>query len=264
MKDILTDPVEQLRDGVCYFQFTGHPTVSSGNGESNVFLATKPYLLSCARNYQQYQFIEFHKEEVKRVSLPKNVKTERYQKIPQGIFDDYYARNYWRLQRSFLEEAEYFVEESNGMLGAFASKGLDFIDIDVRPWEGEPLVKIQTCRKPQNIRYRMNRGKKVDESVFRQIFNLTLELLYDPEVANREVFNYLEQLRMLCDGDEPVRGILINPEQYFGDVRQKLSSRMHRLEWRLIDEDGPVEERAAIRGEIKGLQYALRIIGSAK
>lgn len=264
MKDIITDPIEQPRDGVCYFEFASFPETCFAGSESSVVFNTKEYNLECRKGYQQYQGIAFEKGTISRVSIPKDTKTKKHQKTTHGVFDDYYARNYWRLQRSFLEDADYVVDVSEDRIFAAACKELDYIALYVFYWDGDPRVELYTSRRPTNYKSVFKDGKQVDESVFRQIFNLTLELMYDPEIANREVFNYWEQLRMLCDGDEPVRGITINADYYFNDLRKKVSSRIKHIEKRLIDEDGPAEERAALRGEIKGLKYALRAIDGAR
>lgn len=263
MKDIHIDPVEQPRDGVYYFEFSNRYIGSSFTG-TNVVFGTKEYFLSCNQNYHVYQGISFEMGGNTKPSIPKNTKYNRYQKITPGVFDDYYARNYWRLQRSFLEDAEYTLKVSDGWIAAFACKELEYLSVDVRYFDGNLWIDMSTSRKPQNYRYEVQRGKPIDESVFRQVFNLTLELLYDPEVAYREVGNFWEQLRMLCDGDEPIRGIMINADYYFNDLRRKITGRIRRLEKRLIDEDGLTDERAAIRGEIKGLHYALRAIDGAR
>ncbi len=184
----------------------------------------------------------------------------KYRKIGQEHFEDYYTRNYWRLQKAYIEEAEYHLVDYGKSCKLFGCKDKEYLEISVSYDVTTIEVALSKSRKPCNYRYEIARAKQIPEEIFKQAYLLTLEFLYDAEVALREWPSYYDQIRGLVDNDEPIKGLTINASAYFDEMTRTIKSRKRRIEKQLIETDGTPEERAGLRGELKGLDYCLKVI----
>ena len=260
MKDIFTDTVEQPRKGVSYIEAytpTGH---NSTVAHATAVFHTDKYYVQANEDYSTYPWCGISICEVKPVKMPKNEASMKYRHIGQENFEDYYTRNYWRLQKTFISEGEYLLSDYGNSYTFMACRDKEYLEIKIFYDVMTIEVSLSSERKPANYRYTAQRSKSITEEKFKQAYNLTLEYLYDAEVALREWTSYWEQIRMLVDGDIPVKGIMVNATLYFDEMTRAIKARKKKIEKQLIETDGTPEERSALRGELKGLDYGLKVI----
>ena len=260
MKDIFTDTVEQPRKGVSYIDAYSHKGVGSSSDHSAAIFHTDKYYVQANEDYNDKPWCGLSICEIRPVKVPKNGRFDKYRAISQENFEDYYTRNYWRLQHAFISGGEYLLERWGSSYKFIACKEKDYLEIKVYYDVTTMEVFLSHENKPANYRYIAKRSTPLTEEVFKQAFNLTLEYLYDAEVALREWASYWEQIRLLMDGDVPVKGILVDASLYFDEMTRAIKARKRKIEKQLIETDGTPEERSALRGELKGLDYGLKVI----
>ena len=260
MKDIFTDTIETPREGVSYIEsFTPSPGMG-GTANSRAVFHTAKYLIQASETYDYEPWCGISIVNIKPVKIPARRRNTKYRPIGLDNFDDYYTRNYWRLQKAFIPEGEYFVESYRTSFHIFGSKGKDYLIIEVSYDTDSLEVSLSRERKPQNYRYTVARSKQISEETFKQAYLLTLEYLYDAEVALREWSSYWEQIRLLMNNDTPIKGLTISAASYFDEMEKTIKARKKRIEKQLIETDGSPEERISLRGELKGLDYCLKVI----
>ena len=96
----------------------------------------------------------------------------------------------------------------------------------------------------------------------KQLFNLTIELLHDPQNLKNLKDEYYKQLSLLIENREPIKGLILNADIAFNEVRTQITDRIESIENRMINFDDSVENRNELRGELKGLKYCLKILDS--
>jgi len=119
---------------------------------------------------------------------------------------------------------------------------------------------------------RVNRGHKyrpasrkngvpITMERFKQFLYLTTQFLFSPNSCLVNIENYVKKFYTLLKGEDKIAVALIGTEAPFDRVLIQLSLRREEIEKRLIehDSDTPVD-RAKLRGELEGLQYAVAAI----
>lgn len=260
MKDIFSDPIEKPREGVGYIEAFVPSCHSTARSSSTAVFHTPKYFIQANEEYQDNPWCGISICEIRPVKVPARQKGYKYRAISQDNFEDYYTRNYWRLQKAYVEEGEYYVNGSSGGYTLFGCREKEYMEIRVIYDITTLEVSLSRERKPNNYRYEVLRARPIPESVFKQAYLLTLEFLYDAEVALREWSSYWEHIRCLIDGDTPVKGLTVNAAAYFDEMEKTILGRKRRIEKQLIETDGTPEDRVGLRGELKGLDYCLKVI----
>jgi hypothetical protein len=112
------------------------------------------------------------------------------------------------------------------------------------------------CRKKANL---------ITEEKFRQFLNLTIQFFYDPDSFPVFLEDYIKNFRLLCEGDNKIEGFIISAEKSFEAIFQQLELRKEYIEKRLIENDADSTlDRAKLRGELEGINYAIKTINSNK
>lgn len=179
--------------------------------------------------------------------------------IPE-IFESYYTSTIRKLNKSFLENGEYYykynIKRCKLYLFTDSKQVLIHIDNDIdnfycniSPYNG--IRGRNTARKEMDI---------LPEEVARQLFNLTIELLYDPQNLKNLKDEYYKQLSLLIEKEEPIKGLILNADIAFNEIRTQITDRIKSIENRMINIDDTTENRNELRGELKGLKYCLKIL----
>lgn len=260
MKDIIADPIEKPREGVCYIEAFEASCHSTARSSSTAVFHTSKYFVQANEDYRDEPWCGISVCEIKPVKVPVRQKGYKYRAISQDNFEDYYTRNYWRLQKAYIGEGEYHLIESSGSYRFFGCREKEYLEIRVCYEVDSIEVSLSKERKPNNYRYEVLRAKPIPESVFKQAYLLTLEFLYDAEVALREWSSFWEQIRCLADSETPVKGLTVNAAAYFDEMEKTILGRKRKIEKQLIETDGTPEERMSLRGELKGIEYCLKVI----
>jgi hypothetical protein len=104
-------------------------------------------------------------------------------------------------------------------------------------------------------------AKPIEIEKFKQFFNLTAQFFNDPDSFTILLQDYIKDFRILCESDREIKGLLISSEKAFEKILQQLEDRKTFIESRLISSDHDSQiDRAKMRGELEGINYAKKVI----
>jgi hypothetical protein len=106
-------------------------------------------------------------------------------------------------------------------------------------------------------------GKAITIDKFMQFLNLNLQFLYDSDSLLIFLEDYLKNFYSLIDEKSHIDGFIVSAEKQFADILEQLSTRKNHIEKRLIEVDTDSSfERAKLRGELDGIEYAIKTVMS--
>lgn len=181
--------------------------------------------------------------------------------IPE-IFDSYYNSTIRKLSESFLENGEYYYKYNIKRCQLYLFTDTRHVIIDIHNDIDNFYCRIT---RYTGIRGRNTVRKELDtlpEEVMKQLFSLTIELLHDPQNLKNLKGEYYKQLDLLIEKKEPIKGLILNVDIAFNEVRTQIASRIKTIENRMINFDDTLENRNELRGELKGLKYCLKVLDS--
>lgn len=260
MANILDENTPVKRPGIFFSEFFKGFKAMNFPDTTYVKYLCKDYSLKCNDTPKYSPHLSVCIENIKRISVPKKSKYTSAVEITQQSFDDFYKMNYRRLQDESLDDAEFYENDTYDSITLYALQGKKLFCIFT---EIDPAFRnICLCMdsSPGRFRSRTHKLKKIEPEVFKQAYHLLLELFYDPELVYQNFESAWSQLDALVHGDQPIHGIRINADVYFDNMIRAIKTRIRRMEKKLIDEDGTPEERARIRGELKGMEYCVKVI----
>ena len=120
------------------------------------------------------------------------------------------------------------------------------------------------CRMSVNRCFRdrpraRKKGEAIEYETFHKVRILTLDYLRDPDSLKVLMDQFSKMTLRLIDKEdaplEPLRNVID-----YSDITKQIMRRKESLTTQLIEEDGTREERLQLRAEIKGLEYALKVI----
>lgn len=100
----------------------------------------------------------------------------------------------------------------------------------------------------------------IDPVLAKQLFNLTIELLYDYQNINIFKDKYFKQADFLTHEGKPIEGLILNADAAFNEIRSKIEERINIIENRTINIDDSKSNRNELRGELNGLKFSLKIL----
>lgn len=100
----------------------------------------------------------------------------------------------------------------------------------------------------------------IDPVLAKQLFNLTIELLYDYQNINIFKDKYFKQTDLLTPERKPIEGLILNADVAFNEIRSKIEERINIIENRMINFDDSKSNRNELRGELNGLKFSLKIL----
>lgn len=100
----------------------------------------------------------------------------------------------------------------------------------------------------------------IDPVLAKQLFNLTIELLYDYQNINIFKDKYFKQTDLLTHERNPIEGLILNADVAFNEIRSKIEERINIIENRMINFDDSKSNRNELRGELNGLKFSLKIL----
>ncbi|EGK05234.1 hypothetical protein [Dysgonomonas mossii] len=205
----------------------------------------------------EISYSEEYKSEVTLASEYAKVK-----RIIPEIFNSYYTSTIRKLSESFSENGEYYFKYSIKACNLYLFTDSKHVTIDINNDIDNFYCNFSRYR---GIRGRNTARKELDtlpEEVMRQLFNLTIELLHDPQNLKNLKDEYYKQLSLLIENREPIKGLILNADIVFNEVRTQIIDRIESIENRMINFDDTVGNRNELRGELKGLKYCLKILDS--
>ncbi|MBF0647902.1 hypothetical protein IR083_03600 [Dysgonomonas sp. GY75] len=228
--------------------------------EDTLEFVEKHLYISINENWEYNPRIEinYSQEYISEVTeASQYVKVKRI--IPE-IFDSYYKSTIQKLSNSFLENGEYYYKYNikRSQLYLFTDTRHVILDIhnDIDNFYCR-IVRYSGIRGRNTVRKEF---ETLPEEVMKQLFNLTIELLYDPQNFNILKDEYYRQLGLLIEKEEPIKGLILNADMAFEEVRTQITNRIKAIEDRMINFDDTKDNRNELRGELKGLKYSLKVL----
>ena len=260
MANILDGDTPVTRPGVYYSEFFEGWKSLHQDPRTYVTYLCKNYELCCNDTPRYTPSFSMSIESHKKVAVPKKTKLTRATEITAQAFEDFYRMNFKRLQEEDLDGAEFYQRDDGEEISLFALQGqkLFYIGTSIDP--RYRAIDFNMDSHPGYFRRKIHKLKKIEPEIFKQAYHLLLEYFYDPDMVFENFPSVWAQLEALVNGEQPIHGIKINADIYFDNMIRTIKAKVRRLEKKLIDEDGTPEERTRIRGELKGMEYCLKVI----
>lgn len=222
-------------------------------------MVDKYYYIGINENWEYSPHIEI---EYYIESAPVPTQPSEYVKITRiipEIFDSYYTSTLLKLSE-FPEEGEYYYKHNINYCELYCYTNHDHIIIKIRN-----EINYFDCHISRylGIRSRNSVRKNLEtlpKELMKQLYNLTLELLHDPQNFKNLKDDYYKQLSLLIQKREPIKGLILNADAAFYEVRKQITNRIESIENRMINFDDKPQNRYELRGELKGLKFSLKIL----
>ena len=181
-------------------------------------------------------------------------------RITPDIFNQYYTNTLRLLSESFLHEAEYYLQHSSNYCKCYCYTDKQRLIIRIDNSLDNFCCQMYLNRGIKGRNYARKNYEPVQEAQMKQFFNLTLEFLYDPYGSKLLKDEYNKQIHSLIHDGKPIKGLILNADSAFNEIRTQITSRITYVENRLINFDDPKENRSELRGELKGLKYCVKVL----
>lgn len=214
-------------------------------------------------DYYQYINLTINSLNQNNIEPPVSSDFEKVKSIIKETFFDHYIIALKNVHEINAEEGECYIlsHSKDWFIVRFFSKDekrKQSIEIDFRnSVEGLGLMVFADKGHKHRPTSRKN-GLVIDNNRFLQLLNLTIQFLHNPDSYLIFLEEYAKNFILLTDGKEKVQGFLNRIEKSFENIMTQLTLRKENVERRLIGNDTDTTlERARLRGEIDGLQYAI-------
>lgn len=183
--------------------------------------------------------------------------------ITQETFNSYYTNNLRSLKDNFLSEAEYYLQHNDiNWYNYYSYTNNSHLNIEISESVGYFSCRIYFRNGVKGRLFARRHFEVAPEAMMAQFFNLTIELLYDPNNFGLLKDEYLKQLNLLIQNGQPIAGLVLNADIAFNEIRTQIETRITSIENRMINFDDSKANRNELRGELKGLKYCLKVLDS--
>lgn len=214
-------------------------------------------------DYYQYINLTINNLNQNNIEQPVSSEYEKVKPIVKETFIDHYLVALSNIHGIDTDEGECYIHANSKdwfIIRYFSKdeKRKQRIEIDFRN-NVEWLWLTVNAEKGHKYRPSSRKHGLVIENIrFRQFLNLSVQFLQDPDNYLIFLEEYLKNFILLTNGKEKVQGFLNRIENSFENIMAQIILRKESLERRLIENDSDTTlERARLRGEIDGLQYAI-------
>lgn len=237
------------------------------------FLKQEPLVIIWDPNYiveveedvdrRQHISLNINKLNQKDFTRPKSDTYTKVRSIIKQVFDKHYSLALKYVQQTNLDDGEFYLHKHNkdwyeAKYFSMDAKSKCSIEIDFR--DGVDSLWISLICSP---RYRGRPAARKEATAtskeqFQQLLNLTLNFLDDTSSYQLLLDDFIYHFYGICKGETKLEGILLSEGKRFDSIIEQLVLRKNYIEKRLIEnDDDPPLERARMRGELDGVQYAL-------
>lgn len=216
--------------------------------------------------YYQYISVCVNKLGQKGIEKPSSSKYEKVKPIIREIFLEHYSLAVRNFQEYENNEGECYIHHNSKdwiVIRYFSinEKQKLSIEIDFRNSIDDLWLMIHREHGHKHRPTARKNGTAISLDDFHQFLHLTAGFLSDSDSFLVFVEDYIKNMRRLSEGEEKITGLLFSSEKSFETIIEQLNKRKKAIEMRLIDNDAdPANERANLRGELKGIDYAISTI----
>lgn len=234
-----------------------YPYCSSG---SYLYLIGEKISISIDENWKGNPEIDISIGDNLYINPPESDEYSKVKPITEEIFKTYYTNTVRSLNDSFLSEAEYYLEHNLDSLRYYSYTDKERIIIETNNNIDSFHCKIYYSSGIKGRNSTRKFHEPISDVLAKQLFNLTIELIYD--FLNISTLNdeYFRQIDLLVREKKPIQGLILNADVAFNEIRSQIENRIIGIENRMINFDDPKTSRNELRGELKGLKYCLKIL----
>lgn len=201
-------------------------------------------------------------------SKPASTKYERVTPVIKEIFLNHYSLAIKYLHEAELDEGEMYLytHSGNWIEAAWYSKNeKNKANVIVNCMNNVEDLWLSVSGSIGYSRRREFRkhGEAITMERFKQFLHLTLQFLYDSDSYSVFQKDYISNFFLLAKGEENIGGFIFSTEKAFEEILIQLERRKDNIAKRLIESDNdPAIERAKLRGELEGIDYAIKTVKS--
>jgi len=201
---------------------------------------------------------------------PASTKYSRVTAVIKEVFYSHYTLALKYIHEAIIDDGEFYLyKHSNDFFEiqyySRDEKDKRSIQIDFR--EGVEYLMLTVDARPGH-RYRPKFRKDavaITDEQFRQFLNLTIQFFYDPDSMFMLLEDYIKNFKLLCAGETKIEGLIISVSKSFEEIFKQLDQRKEYIEKRLIENDADSNiDRVKLRGELEGINYAVKVINMNK
>ena len=196
--------------------------------------------------------------------IPRSFDNQKYKRLTETVFNEYFNANYSALQRINQRGGEYYLE-----------RGLTGEDYILHAFRDKPHMHcVVFCRQGIECsefslysdnslgrRYAIRKnGRRISEEAFCQAYKLVLEFLYDGEAMPSHQDQLYQAILGLVGPDAPKEEIIINQESYYQKARNLMLKRKEELKARLVELDDKPSTRRELRAQMKAIDYCVSVL----
>lgn len=215
-------------------------------------------------DFKQYISFSFDKLRHSQGTRPKSDKFLKVVPVIKEIFLSHYNLAVKYIHETEIDEGEFYMQKHSKSwfeVAYFSKSEKQTINIDFRD-SIEDLWLMCSCNPGYKNRPNFRKkGIPITIELFKQFLNCTLQFLYDSDSYAVFFEDYLRKFYQLIQDDGRIEGFIISAEKSFENILKQLQARKETLEKRLIESDSDsITDRAKLRGELEGINYAIKTI----
>lgn len=242
-----------------YYHARYNPAYGKSGG-SYLYLIGEKISISVSENCEGAPYLDIDIGDNLYITAPESDEYSKVKPITAEVFNTYYNQTIRSLNDSFLSDAEHYLGHSLDSYRYYSYTDKSHLILDIYD-----SIESFHCKMYSSwgIKGRSSTRKycePISEVFAKQLFNLTIELLYDCQNIENLKDKYFKQANLLIHEGKPIGGLILNADVDFNEIRLQIEQRIASIENRMIIFDDPKSNRNELRGELKGLKYCLDIL----
>ncbi|MCG8697688.1 MAG: hypothetical protein MI922_06500 [Bacteroidales bacterium] len=232
----------------------------------------KAYVVDLRENVEWSPCISLSIVKYRSDSFPKP-KSDKYQKVKpilEELFDDYYNHSLQNIYSAELCENEFYLIENSKswyQIEYYSENEKDkrSLTIEFRDCIDDLWLRVEYNHSYKGRPNARKNGKPINKEDFFQFVNLTLKFLADHNSYQIYLDTYIKDFYNLASGNKKIEHFDLNADKAFKSILTTLEKRKIKIEKRLIENDEDSQgDRIKLRGELEGINYAIKTININK
>jgi len=235
-----------------------------------------PQLMKWNENYcvELYEDVEFSPhvyiwiDKLSNCGAAKPMSTVYKKVIPilKELFNDYYYLALKYINLTIIDEGEFYIIERSKdhfQVQYYSKNEKERLNLNIEFIDSFEFfdLTVNSIHGHRGRHIARRKGIPIEFEKFKQFLKLTLKFLSDHGSYVVFLEPYIKNFKNLVAGDNIIEGFDISSERAFKKILEQLEERKASIEKRLIEEDkDSLEDRIRYRGEIAGIDYAIKTI----
>lgn len=227
---------------------------------SYLYLIGEKISISISENWKNTPCLDIDIGDNLYITAPESDEYSKVKPITPEVFNTYYNETIRSLHDFFLSEGEHYLSHSLDSYRYYSYTEKSHLILDINDSIESFHCKMYSSWGVKGRSSTRKYCELICEVLAKQLFNLTVELLYDNQSIDILKDKYFKQINLLIHEGKPIEGLILNADVAFNEIRTQIEQRIASIESRMINFDDSKSNRNELRGELKGLQYCLKIL----